>query len=633
MDEINPRRSSAKSKDFKKPSLPTILLLSVALSNVVVPVVQANPFIIGFGVVSGIVTLIPWISSLTKDNFVPDKVVIASKAGYNYPGQDDGTQGPAPWLVAVDAKNRAVFRREGCQDSSKHHIKDGETKVYTTDVITNSKIDRIKMTAGDSCDTSGCFCLSKSEPTCIANTIILPPDSGSAGQPVYFSGTILAECGASWYHGRDSFSVLNQDCQQQTLPEKCVWMSNYRQGGVSVLKQAHMINVPTWIEENEGTFRPSCGINLNLQILEQKSKKRSLTSDFDYAMYNDIASAIELCTSDTSYGPSFLSLKESLYCDMATKTLIPMCNTEHAPVNNHTWIATSTCINSDGSFVTYQTSKNSQLSARDLTPIRVPLKFLGPPPGSVVQTPAVNNTLFKRQGCNVKRRSKISAGQRLWSGEQLTSSDGTKRYVAQSDGNSVIYDESGNVLWTLGQYIPSPRSTYYAELQRDGNFCFQAWNGDGKKCVRNFAFPDHKYEMELYGNGLLYFKETSGYVKATNLCPVWGTSIVSGTRMDLSCVISPNHNAFLYMQPDGNLVTYVAYKAAWAFPQAMGSGRFLELTNTGALRILDSGGNIKHTLFNGGLSKGTYYASVTNDGKISIKGTDGKEKWTKFPTN
>lgn len=34
----------------------------------------------------------------------------------------------------------------------------------------------------------------------------------------------------------------------------------------------------------------------------------------------------ELCTSPTSYGPSFVSLAEHAFCDMETKTLWPLCD-------------------------------------------------------------------------------------------------------------------------------------------------------------------------------------------------------------------------------------------------------------------------------------------------------------------
>ncbi|KAF9962770.1 hypothetical protein BGZ70_007892 [Mortierella alpina] len=36
-------------------------------------------------------------------------------------------------------------------------------------------------------------------------------------------------------------------------------------------------------------------------------------------------SAIQLCDSPTSWGSSFLSLDEGIFCDMSTKTKIPIC--------------------------------------------------------------------------------------------------------------------------------------------------------------------------------------------------------------------------------------------------------------------------------------------------------------------
>ncbi|KAF9962644.1 hypothetical protein BGZ70_008013 [Mortierella alpina] len=37
--------------------------------------------------------------------------------------------------------------------------------------------------------------------------------------------------------------------------------------------------------------------------------------------------AIELCDSPTSWGRSMLSLQEGIFCDMATKTKVPICKT------------------------------------------------------------------------------------------------------------------------------------------------------------------------------------------------------------------------------------------------------------------------------------------------------------------
>ncbi|KAF9345974.1 hypothetical protein BGX34_004306, partial [Mortierella sp. NVP85] len=297
MGEINPRRSSAKSKGFKKPSLSTTIILSVALLNVVTPVAHAIPWYDVFGLVTGAYTIVSYFIPVTEKDHALESVLVAVKAGYNSPTQNDGTGGLTPHLRGYDANGRETFSTAGTScDNENENVAEGTTRRYRVDVKVNSEITQLKMTARDKCRPRG-------DPICVASSAVVPPKLSNRDRVIYFTGSTLAECGATWYHGRDSITAYDATCNKIKVPEKCVWMSEMRQS-MTVLKEVLLINVPSWINENEGTFRPSCGINLNLYFLDPKSKKRSLTNyagDFDYAMYNDIASAIELCTSDTSY--------------------------------------------------------------------------------------------------------------------------------------------------------------------------------------------------------------------------------------------------------------------------------------------------------------------------------------------
>ena len=60
-------------------------------------------------------------------------------------------------------------------------------------------------------------------------------------------------------------------------------------------------------------------------------------------------SAIKLCDSDTSYSPDFVSLSEGIFCDMATKTLWPLCSKSVAD-NCYDWDS-HTLINGEGQTV------------------------------------------------------------------------------------------------------------------------------------------------------------------------------------------------------------------------------------------------------------------------------------------
>lgn len=65
---------------------------------------------------------------------------------------------------------------------------------------------------------------------------------------------------------------------------------------------------------------------------DQAKTKRSLSMKRSAAMSSQLVvskdvqqSAKELCESDTSHGPDFVSVPERLFCDMGTKTLWLFC--------------------------------------------------------------------------------------------------------------------------------------------------------------------------------------------------------------------------------------------------------------------------------------------------------------------
>ncbi|KAG0196198.1 hypothetical protein BGX28_010429, partial [Mortierella sp. GBA30] len=63
-----------------------------------------------------------------------------------------------------------------------------------------------------------------------------------------------------------------------------------------------------------------------------RPRKRSLPAPDEHvaAFGNQVRvhkslSAIELCDSPTSWGSSFFSIEEGVFCDMSTKTKVPLC--------------------------------------------------------------------------------------------------------------------------------------------------------------------------------------------------------------------------------------------------------------------------------------------------------------------
>ena len=67
--------------------------------------------------------------------------------------------------------------------------------------------------------------------------------------------------------------------------------------------------------------------------------------------------------------------------------------------------------------------------------------------------------------------NQLTARNSLYEGQELVSSNGWYRLRVQPDGNLVIYDKAGTVIWTHGQGTPSPAADgrYELRMQGDGN--------------------------------------------------------------------------------------------------------------------------------------------------------------------
>jgi hypothetical protein len=62
------------------------------------------------------------------------------------------------------------------------------------------------------------------------------------------------------------------------------------------------------------------------ETIPQQRRKRSPAMASELVVSDDHRhSAVDLCSSDTSFGPDFVSLFEEVYCDMETHTLWPLC--------------------------------------------------------------------------------------------------------------------------------------------------------------------------------------------------------------------------------------------------------------------------------------------------------------------
>ncbi|KAG0224336.1 hypothetical protein B0O80DRAFT_513943 [Mortierella sp. GBAus27b] len=614
----------AKTNAPRMPSLWIVIAFILAL----MPTVQASAFDKSFGVGKNTFTTLSKMTSLIQNNYVPDKAVISFKLGPISGGENSST-GIVPGVTASDSKGSKVFAWGTSNDTCKQgfeRIEANGTKLFQEPLTSTAGIASIKMTARDGCAPKG-------EPVCVSSVVVLPSNGNNKSDPIYLSGNLLTECDAPWYWGADTFQGFNDNCDRQTIREKCVWMSQVPQEN-NMVRDVQISDVPAFFQGNEGSFRPSCNSNLRMNLLKGTKTKPGTANEtnptFDYVFHNNDDSAKVLCDSWSSYGPSFLSSKESLFCDMPTKQIFPVCNSN----------LTKGCVKSDGSLLQY-------IGAPPWTPpsslVRpMPLKFLGRPDENVnsttiSQTTATLDTI-KDPSCRPIQRDKLSVGEKLWAGERLVSNDRNTRLVLDVGGD--ISTQQGNSTTTLSvqglQFSDVERPfTYHLELLDDGRICSTAWNTTDQHCIGQ-AFPKDKYTLELYNNGFLYVKKPSGEVVQIDKCQVL-TSLKAGETMTDACLMSSDQSMIVkltlnrhlgYLRTKREFVKY--FGAAMPVPLAPGGpglAAALELQRDGMLKINIPEYNRTHVLFEGGLGDDEYIVHITNNGTLVLNGSDGQKRW------
>jgi hypothetical protein len=95
-------------------------------------------------------------------------------------------------------------------------------------------------------------------------------------------------------------------------------------------------------------------------------------------------------------------------------------------------------------------------------------------------------------------------GQNLYPNQQITSDDGSHRFIVQTDGNCVIYKKDNNHTWATGT---DNKMLGYLAMQGDGNLVLYDRSGnsiwDSKTYGHNFAY----LKMQNDGNLVVYPKE------------------------------------------------------------------------------------------------------------------------------
>ncbi|KAG0258812.1 hypothetical protein DFQ27_004413 [Actinomortierella ambigua] len=149
------------------------------------------------------------------------------------------------------------------------------------------------------------------------------PPSASANSGV-LPGDLLYLCGYPWnYSGH---VVRGRGL-------RCAWLDADNTAPGS----AYFININTGVlgQENIGSFEGKnlCGLGVGVAAGE-RYRKRALEGDIaahkkafgNRARVHQSLSAVALCDSPTSWGSSFYSIDEGVFCDMSTKTKYKICD-------------------------------------------------------------------------------------------------------------------------------------------------------------------------------------------------------------------------------------------------------------------------------------------------------------------
>ncbi|KAL6889965.1 hypothetical protein GGI43DRAFT_430671 [Trichoderma evansii] len=130
-------------------------------------------------------------------------------------------------------------------------------------------------------------------------------------------------CGLPWYYG----SVY---VNSGGYAPRCTWIDGDDTNGIN--DQSLLIGWPWFGSNNQGTNPSSyCGYPALRSYTPSGGEvvKRNTTPKLDSRLVISSAAshnATELCLSKTSRGPDLVSVAEGVFCDMATRELMPLCS-------------------------------------------------------------------------------------------------------------------------------------------------------------------------------------------------------------------------------------------------------------------------------------------------------------------
>ncbi|KAF9431771.1 hypothetical protein BGZ76_011724 [Entomortierella beljakovae] len=152
----------------------------------------------------------------------------------------------------------------------------------------------------------------------------------------YIIGDIFRLCGWAWNHSGQSVRIANTENYEDV---NCGWMvaDKYGRAGFTGLLNINLdVMGQHFIKDYKNKDLCYWGVGMASgrfpRPTDPRTTKRSLLSPEEHVATFGIQvrvhkslSAVELCDSPTSWGSSFFSVEEGVFCDMSTKTKVPLC--------------------------------------------------------------------------------------------------------------------------------------------------------------------------------------------------------------------------------------------------------------------------------------------------------------------
>ncbi|KAF9984541.1 hypothetical protein BGZ75_003894 [Mortierella antarctica] len=274
----------------------------------------------------GWASLVVGIAGLLNPSKVPNaKVRLQIQTGKDGNGLS-GSGGHIPTIVLKDTSDRYLGEYEP------NYLKPatlGSDKYWNYDVSTRIsgelKTLDVKMEYSAADGWGGLKWKSLDDGLCLAYMSWAPEDSmfNYEARRGAITGDLFYFCGRSWYPSGKSHGGT---------PLRCGWLDGDNTNGNSVFGMFLNTDIlgNGYIKDySQRNPKPSdiCFWGVTFSGGSSPHKKRSTPAEaFGNKAYVTAGpGAIEICDSPTSWGPSMLSLEEGVFCDMVTKTKLPIC--------------------------------------------------------------------------------------------------------------------------------------------------------------------------------------------------------------------------------------------------------------------------------------------------------------------